>query len=331
MRHNLNPTNKSNFQQFLDDKEFYEARRHVWSNSPDTWRFRAGVIFWEVLGTKPGDYMVFCDMLTNPKGDYEKSLRHLKLTPHLSLEENRNEIQMCGISNLATSTMSRELKLYHEDLKNYKEVDFWSLNPSKSNGVYALEYGLMSYVQNEWAKVKWAYPNEVLTRKFQQHDLTQAQSTGDDSNSNAQYEQPDGKIIDILISSPDTDEAPNTYEQLQDVWKIDFPHDFALTDDNKRIIQKSEGSKISCDWEKIFEDEPQECQNWISGEMTCWQHIIVSRAAVIKLYDYPRKTYKGLDILLEYFYKSLRLFNPTYVKMDKQGRVCIGKCPVVGG
>lgn len=87
--------------------------------------------------------MVFCDMLTNPKGDYEKSLRHLKLTPHLSLEENRNEIQMCGISNLATSTMSRELKLYHEDLKNYKEGLFLMYNlAARTNATFKWISGL---------------------------------------------------------------------------------------------------------------------------------------------------------------------------------------------
>ncbi|KAJ0138148.1 Uncharacterized protein HZ326_18896 [Fusarium oxysporum f. sp. albedinis] len=306
----------------LNDREFYQGRVYAYSNSLGNWKLTIGVILWEAMGMDTNDYMVLCDMIANPKDPLEEYSTALALSSDLSLEENWFRIGMYP-SKIAFQNISWYLNEYHTYLEENNEDDFWSMKPSKLNGVYPLEYGLMIYMKEEWAKITWAHPNQALIAEL---PSTYYQASGHESNHIPLQKQAGKEEIRVLFSADGTDKAQDIYETLPETWKIVFPSDFAITDENRRKILDSEGSKISFDWAKVFEDHPPESETWTGNEVNFWRHIIVARVVFAISRQIPYRpsrpeTYKELESLGD-FYRLFRLGNPRYLKLDIQGHEC---------
>ncbi|KAG7403713.1 hypothetical protein Forpe1208_v016279 [Fusarium oxysporum f. sp. rapae] len=313
----------------LNDREFYQGRVYAYSNSLGNWKLTIGLILWEVMGMDTNDYMVLCDMIANPKDPLEEYSTALALSSDLSLEDNWFRIGMYP-SKIAFQNISRYLNEYHTYLEENNEDDFWSMKPSKLNGFYPLEYGLMIYVKEEWAKITWPHPNQALTAKL---PFTYTQASDHQSDHIPLQKQAGRKEMRVLFSAVGTDKAQDMYECLPETWKIVFPSDFALTDENKGKILNSEGGKISLDWTKIFEDHPPKSEAWTGNEVNFWWHIIVARVvfAFSGQLPYPPsrpETDRKLESLGD-LYRLFRLGSPRYLKLDIQGHGCNDIAPSV--
>ncbi|KAG4269034.1 hypothetical protein FPRO04_12311 [Fusarium proliferatum] len=258
----------------LNDGNFYQGRIYAYSNSLGGFKHKIGAMLWEAMWINPKDYIVLCNIIETSNYPLEKSCTALdELSSDSSLKENWSHIEWANPEGFVLDNIHHYLSEYHKYLEKNKEDDFWSIKPSKLDGIYPIEYGLMIYMTDQCAKIAWGHPNQTTNLPF-----TYTQASGQQSDRISLQRETSREEVRSMNG---TDKAQDMYQNLSEIWRIEFPSDFDVTDENKQQILGCKGSGISIDWAKIFDDYPPQSEIWTGKEVNLWWQIIVVRVIFV--------------------------------------------------
>ncbi|KAI8717224.1 hypothetical protein NCS52_00797600 [Fusarium sp. LHS14.1] len=317
----------------LNDKEFYQGRLYAYNTPSSAWNFKIGAVLWEALGTEPNEFMVLCDFLTNPKGQFWKTYTSRAPPRDGSLPNIRMSLNdfMAEMNkwpptdhSLVFSTILSSLTHYRVLLQRLNLEDLWFIGFAKDRSAYPLELGLMVYMEEQWAKLAWVYLDAAISDMPELADPKEDPSTTsfikklrDDKVPDRDHGEEMTRAVHVLFAAAGTGKTRQIFGLLQQHWGfyIMSPN-LEPTDASSTEQEGREGSDIlgaqryaaSRDTYTMFEDHPQIDPNWYPEDVDLFRPIIVARVAL--LYEFLIRHPSATPMMWLWLQISCAAFDP---------------------
>ncbi|KAF4967343.1 hypothetical protein FSARC_5066 [Fusarium sarcochroum] len=271
----------------LNDLAFFQARIHA-EESPESdlesiLGFEFGALLWELAGTDPEHFMQLIDDFTTEENCFWEAWEDFTPMPgnrnpfqsnsKPSIQDFSNALNNLFLSKLdrnPKASLSTHFQKYQDTLLRLQLVEFWNFHPSGVNDVYPLHFGLMVYMEREWAKLAWVYLDAALSMM---PDLSYAQTEAKSGFENRLWSnlksKKKSKAVHILYSAAGTGKSHQMFQLLQRSWGFYF------------LPPRAQRPFISRDTATHYEDCPEMETSWCGGDNNLLPALKFSRVALL--------------------------------------------------